>query len=146
MTHSPVEITAENFRELRKSRGLKQDDIAEVLGLKKHNISNIERGERALSTAEKAILEWYFFGIIPHKIQTIADPNAILEFEPAEWRIIGIIARRNGMTENQWIVTRFREHLAMLETLATPRPVLKVAEDKPDYHVKNGNGNGTEPE
>lgn len=44
-----METLGERIRELRKSRNLKQDDLAEVLGLSRGQISNLEHNRRSLS-------------------------------------------------------------------------------------------------
>ena len=44
------------IKELRKSRHLKQDDLAEVLGLSRGQISNLEHNRRSLSLKQLQIL------------------------------------------------------------------------------------------
>jgi len=69
-----TEVTAENLKALRTHNGLRQEDIAEILGLEKYSISRLENGTRALSSAEKIILDWHFFGIIPASVAARAYP------------------------------------------------------------------------
>lgn len=40
------------LRELRESRGLRQSDLAELLGSSQATVSNVERGERRLDVIE----------------------------------------------------------------------------------------------
>lgn len=40
------------LRELRESRGLRQSDLAEMLGRSQATVSNVERGERRLDLIE----------------------------------------------------------------------------------------------
>jgi transcriptional regulator with XRE-family HTH domain len=40
------------LRELRESRGLRQSDLAELLGRSQATVSNVERGERRLDVIE----------------------------------------------------------------------------------------------
>jgi transcriptional regulator with XRE-family HTH domain len=113
---STTETTAENLKAIRDERDLTQDDVAAILGIPRNAVSKIETGTRALSDAEKKILDWYFFGIIPPRLtNTDGDLSGVLDFEEAEWKIIGHIARRHGLTEGQWIAQRVRDYLAHLE-------------------------------
>lgn len=84
------------------------------------------------------LLDFYFFGTIPPRISTaIADPKTVLDFDEAEYRIIGTLARREGITEEQWIVGRIRSYLAFVEGYS--RPALKVADaPNPDAPLSQG--------
>lgn len=76
-----MEKLGQRIKELRKSRSLKQDDIAEVLGLSRGQISNLENGRRNLSLKQLEKLcdffkvDMEFFGIHP----TIEETIALLE-------------------------------------------------------------------
>ena len=50
----------EKIKLLRKRRGLKQDDLAEVLDLSRSQISNLEKGRRNLSLKQLEKLCEYF--------------------------------------------------------------------------------------
>ena len=50
----------EKVKLLRKRRNLKQDDLAEVLGLSRSQISNLEKGRRTLSLKQLEKLCEYF--------------------------------------------------------------------------------------
>jgi hypothetical protein len=106
-----TEVTAQNLRELRTQRGLKQEEIAAVLGLQKHNISKLETGTRALSAAEKALLDLYFFGIIPFEIVNEKILHGVLDFTENQWRAICIMATRNSTTPAKWIAKEIRSYL-----------------------------------
>ena len=56
-----------------------------------------------MSTAEKAILDWHFFGIMPPRLENPSELRGILEFSEEEWGVIGVLARRVGQTHQQWI-------------------------------------------
>lgn len=66
------------IKELRKSRHLKQDDLAEVLGLSRGQISNLEHNRRSLSLKQLQMLCEYFkvdmeyFGVNPSAEETIS--------------------------------------------------------------------------
>jgi transcriptional regulator with XRE-family HTH domain len=107
-----TETTAENLALIRGSMGMNQEEIAEMLGIPKTAVSNIENDKRTLSAAEKTILDWHFFGIIPASVTSKFDLEGALEFSEAEWRIVGQLARREGITEAQWITGRIRSYLA----------------------------------
>lgn len=118
-----TEITAENLKQIRDERDLTQDDIGEILGLQGYHVSNIEKGRRALSDSEKKLLDWYFFGSVPPRITaTQTDLSKVLDFDEAEWKIIGHIARRQGLNESEWIAQRIRDYLAVLDLEAGNSP------------------------
>lgn len=98
-----TETTAENLRAIRIEKGMNQDEVAELLGLQNHNISKLESGTRALSTSEKTLLDWYFFGTMPPRLENPLELQGVLEFTATEWDIIGIMAKRAGQTHKQWI-------------------------------------------
>lgn len=110
------ETTADNLKAIRAERELNQDDIAGILGITQTAVSKIESGTRALSDSEKKLLDWHFFGTIPPRIiNVVADPKTVLDFDEAEYRIIGTLALREGITEEQWIVGRIRSYLAYVD-------------------------------
>lgn len=66
------------IKELRKSRHLTQDDIADVLGITRGQISNLEHNRRSLSLEQLNKLCEYFkvdmqyFGISPTAEETVS--------------------------------------------------------------------------
>ncbi|MBP3920806.1 MAG: helix-turn-helix transcriptional regulator [Bacilli bacterium] len=66
------------IKELRKSRHLKQDDLAEILGITRGQISNLEHNRRSLSLEQLQKLCNYFkidmeyFGVSPTAEETIS--------------------------------------------------------------------------
>lgn len=66
------------IRELRKSRHLKQDDLAEILGITRGQISNLEHNRRSLNLKQLETLCNYFkidmeyFGISPTAEEAIS--------------------------------------------------------------------------
>lgn len=79
------------IKELRKSRHLKQDDLAEVLGLSRGQISNLEHNRRGLSLKQLETLCSFFkvdmeyFGVHPTAEETISLlERAKLIFESEE--------------------------------------------------------------
>lgn len=110
------ETTADNLKAIRAEREVNQEEIAGILGITQTAVSKIESGARALGDSEKKLLDWHFFGTIPPRIsKAIADPKTVLDFDEAEYRIIGTLARREGITEEQWIVSRIRSYLVFVE-------------------------------
>ena len=73
-----MEDLGRKIKELRKSRHLKQDELAEVLGLSRGQISNLEHGRRSLNLAQlQKICEFFkvdmeYFGITPTAEESIA--------------------------------------------------------------------------
>ena len=66
------------IKELRKSRHLKQDDLAEILGITRGQISNLEHNRRSLNLKQLETLCNYFkvdmeyFGVSPTAEETIS--------------------------------------------------------------------------
>ena len=73
-----MEAIGERIRELRRSRNLKQDDLAEVLGLSRGQISNLEHNRRSLSLKQLQTLcelfkvDMEYFGISPTAEESVA--------------------------------------------------------------------------
>ena len=73
-----MENLGKRIKELRKSRNLKQDDLAEVLDLSRGQISNLENGRRNLSLKQLETLCSFFkvdmeyFGVHPTAEETIS--------------------------------------------------------------------------
>lgn len=65
------------IKELRKSRSLKQEDIAQLLDISRGQISNLENGRRSLSISQLEKLcnhfkiEMSYFGVNPDIEETI---------------------------------------------------------------------------
>lgn len=65
------------IKELRKSRNLKQDDLASLLSISRGQISNLENGRRSLNLRQLELLcsefkiDMSFFGIEPDTQETI---------------------------------------------------------------------------
>lgn len=64
-----MKLIGENVRSLRKTRGMRQEDLAEKAGLKYSYVAEIERGKRniTLKTLEKLILA---LDVLPEEILT----------------------------------------------------------------------------
>lgn len=73
-----MEDLGSKIKELRKSRHLRQDDLARVLNLSRGAISNLEHNRRSLSLKQLQTLCEYFkidmgyFGITPTAEETIS--------------------------------------------------------------------------
>lgn len=65
------------IKELRKSRNMKQDDLANTLGISRGQISNLENGRRSLNLKQLEKLcnlfkvDMSFFGVKPDTQETI---------------------------------------------------------------------------
>lgn len=115
------ETTAASLKAIRDERKINQDEVAAVLGIAQTAVSKIETGTRGLSDAEKKLLDWFFFGTVPERIHgSTIDLSRMLEFDEVEWRIIGHIARRQGLTEAEWIAARIRDYLAIMDAQESP--------------------------
>jgi transcriptional regulator with XRE-family HTH domain len=126
-----TEVTADNLRFIRGSRGMNQDEVAEILGIAGNQVSKIEKGIRALSDAEKRLLDWYFFGTLPPRLIQTLDLQGVLEFTEDEWNIIGLMAKRAGQTHAQFIRSSILGYLYHAAPEASHRPAPLEALPKP---------------
>lgn len=110
-----TEVTAENLRFIRALKDLNQDAIAGILGVPRNAISKIESGTRSLAASEKALLDLYFFGIIPFEILNERLLHGVLDFSELQWRAISILATANGTTPGRWIANEIRAYLTHSE-------------------------------
>jgi transcriptional regulator with XRE-family HTH domain len=127
VTNDFHKTTAADLKAIREAKGMTQDEVAAVLGIPRNAISKIETGTRSLSDSEKKLLDWYFFGTVPDRIySSTIDLAKVLEFDEGEWLIIGHIARRQGISEAEWIARRIKDYLAILEEKPTIRSVQRA--------------------
>lgn len=136
------DITPETLPRLRGSFGLTQAELGAILGLEKHNVSKIESGKRAISPAEMKILRLYFFAEIPFDvIHQQNNLSSVLEFRTEEWRIIEILALRDGITPAKWIKAQILAYLdhnpRAQEARREAFPGLKVADAGAAYGTKD---------
>lgn len=68
--------------------------------------------EKTIPDTMQKLLAWYLFGEAPPSIIQKYSVQDALEFDEVEWRIIANLARREGVTEAQWITGRIRAYLA----------------------------------
>ena len=57
------EVNAHNLKDFRVSKGMTQAQVADLIGLSHEQVSRIESGQRALSPAEKMVLDARILGI-----------------------------------------------------------------------------------
>jgi hypothetical protein len=113
-------IIREKLLEVCAQRG-SQAEIAKSFEIHPSTVKRwVEGGE--IPPPMLKLLDWYFFGTMPPRLSGHApiDLDSTLDFDETEWRIIGHIARRQGITEAEWIVRRIRDYLAILEEQKDP--------------------------
>lgn len=86
--------------------------------------------EKTIPDTMQKLLAWYLFGEAPPSLVQSCNLKDSLLFDDVEWRIISHLARREGITEAQWITGRIRSYLAYQDA-----PIYKVAEDTPVYRA-----------
>jgi transcriptional regulator with XRE-family HTH domain len=133
------EVTAADLRAIRAKKDMNQEEIGELLGITQTAVSKIEKGTRALSESEKALLDWYFFGILPPRIASTASLQGCLEFTDQEWHVLGRMAARVGQTHSQFITATIRRDIQR-DQQWQPSTTLKVADEETPYRTGNGDG------
>ena len=119
-----------------KTRG-KQAEISKALNVHPSTVKRWAEGSE-ITPPVVTLLDWYFFGTVPHRIASIHPSASTLNFDEGEWAVIGALARREGVTEAAWIAARIRSYLAYVDL--PPVSALRVAEDFGGRMA----GNGTE--
>ena len=140
------EITAADLRAIRSKKGMNQEEIGELLGVTQTAVSKIEKGTRALSESEKALLDWYFFSILPPRIANTASLQGCLEFTDQEWHVLGRMAARVGQTHAQFITATIRRDIQRHPYWQEETQIHllnKVAEDEPDLSNYGKKDNGS---
>lgn len=102
------------------------------------------------------LLNLYFFEIIPFDIVSENLLNSVLSFTEHQWRVICILAKRQGQSPGEWIASQIRAYLAMDDEARSARErleaaqkassagvshlqeVMKVAEDPAPYGSQKG--------
>lgn len=100
------------------------------------------------------LLNLYFFDVMPFDIVSEHLANSVLDFTEDQWKVICILAKRQGTSPGKWIADKIRWILAGDEQARTLQHALeatrrtghpahlqelpKVAEDSPKY----GGGSG----
>ena len=68
--------------------------------------------EKTIPDTMQKLLAWYLFGEAPPSLVQSCNLQDSLILDDVEWRIISHLARREGITEAQWITSRIRSYLA----------------------------------
>ncbi len=110
-----------------------QGKIAKCLNVHSTTIKRWSEGETIPDPMQK-LLVWYLFGEAPPSMMHKFNLQDALVFDDVEWRIIGHMARREGITEAQWITTRIRSYLAY--QTQSQKTNLLVAEEEIRYGKK----------
>ena len=100
----------ESLQKTLETRG-KQSEIAQCLDVHSSTVKRWAEGETIPSTMQK-LLAWYLFGEAPPSLVKSCNLQDSLILDDVEWRIISHLARREGITEAQWITSRIRSYLA----------------------------------
>jgi len=80
----------------------------------------------------RKLLRLYLFGEIPFGlVHTPADVATLLEFEPDEFRIIGLLANRAGQSPAAWIRSQILSYLAFYDALSTGTSAQLIARKQP---------------
>ena len=114
-----------------ETRG-EQGKIAKCLDVHTSTVKRWAEGE-IIPPAMQKLLAWYLFGEAPPSLVKSCNLQDSLVFDDVEWRIISHLARREGITEAQWITGRIRSYLAYIEE---PKESLRVASNETPYKVK----------
>ena len=130
------EITPHTIKKLLESKGMKQKELCNILTLTPQKVSQMMNSQRKISESEKKLLKLYFYGIMPFEmIRPEEELSNTLKFTGSEWKVIGILATREGYTSPQaWITAQIRGYLRNIENTTS---TLKVAEEPTPYGSNN---------
>lgn len=138
------DIDIQKLKELLEEHDMKHKDLCEILNLTQAKVSHIMVGRRKISDSEQKLLKLYFYGIMPFDLLAPSDGyTPRLDFTPEEWRILDIMAKRNGFTDTtKWIVAHIREYLAYCESQyqAEPENITPMPKKKANILAAAGSG------
>ncbi len=135
-----------------------QTKISKALEVSATTVMRWASGETAIPAAMQKLLRLYLFGEIPFgDVRAAEDTRSVLEFTPAEWRLICILAARAGQDPKMWIRAQIRAYLAFCIRTESSDPLdiyptgyspalnpvqsLKVAEDPGNPYGPRAAGN-----
>jgi DNA-binding MarR family transcriptional regulator len=130
------EITPETLTKWLEENDKNAKWLADQLKVSAASVSRWLNGKQTIGNTDQALLRLLLWNQMPFAIVGITPLKNHLEFTPDQWRVIGILARREGITEAKWIGNRIRDYLtwdtaARAETNAPQTTTLLVA-DAPD--------------
>lgn len=82
------EIFSQRLKQLRLSKGLKQDDIGKLINVSKTQISDMERGRRTTTLENLAILAEFFSVTSDYLMGTTDDPSTTLPIASGKHYIV----------------------------------------------------------
>lgn len=149
-----------------------EQNIREALKTAAQNRGDISRIAKALSIAPSTVTRWvagneipppmikllnlYFFDKMPFDITGESLLPSMLDFTEDQWKVICILAGRQGISPGKWIANQIRTILASDDEARAEREKLeaarrasnaglshlhelpKVAEEPPEYGSKQG--------
>jgi transcriptional regulator with XRE-family HTH domain len=106
-------MTANELKECVEKHPKNQSQIADDIGITRATIGRWIKGERNISEPDSKLLRLYFYNEVPFQgLHPGPDLGNILSFSPEEWRIMEILARRQGMVDTKaWIISQIRAYL-----------------------------------
>jgi DNA-binding MarR family transcriptional regulator len=131
-----TEITPETLTKWLEENDKNAKWLADQLKVSPASVSRWLNGKQTIGNTDKALLRLLLWNEMPFSIVGITPLKNHLEFTPDQWRVIGILARREGITEAKWIGNRIRDYLtwdtaARAETNATPALLVADSPDAP---------------
>ena len=109
---SDERITAEEVSQWLKSQKRKAVWLAEALQVTPATVSRWLNGKNPISGSDEALLKLLIRGEMPFDLISQPVLGSVLEFTPDQWRVIGILARKDGLSEGTWITNQIRSFLA----------------------------------
>jgi transcriptional regulator with XRE-family HTH domain len=104
-------ISVKNLKNLMVQRGLKNKDLATILGLTPQQISKIMNDGRVITPAEAKLLNFYFSGELPFHLPSDLNVCELLGFTTKEWKTIQRLAARQSSDPSAWILQQIRGYL-----------------------------------
>lgn len=106
-------MTADELSQCVEAHEKNASQIAADLGISTSGFSKWINGKRSIDERDAKLLRLYFYGEIPFgDIRPRQDLSEVLRFQPEEWHIITILARRVGLEPGTWIAEQIRTIIA----------------------------------
>lgn len=122
-------ITGADVREWRKKNDWTLSALGGALGgLTTSQVSKLESGHRPISPAEQTLLQILIWNKLPESFPAWeAMGTDRLEFTALEWELITNIARREGLTPQEWIAAKIRKYLEFYDAPVSAAENLRLA-------------------
>lgn len=105
-------ITPEFLQNWLTENGKKASWLATTLHITPGSVSRWLTGKHPIANSDQALLKLLIWGEMPFEIVGEKLLTRVLEFTEDQWKVISILAKRQGTTPRAWIAEKLQTILA----------------------------------